>query len=280
LFRLLDNVIRSATTDVRLVTLARTLRIASPLKWLEYRIRGPNDGVVRHNVLGVEVLFSAPNATQFRTVEQYYAIDETDFLTALYAKLWNGGVCYDVGSNCGQFVIPLAKVVGQFGQVIAFEPHPGNYERLARNIELNQLGNVRVFGIALGDRECETDLFGAWETATIVPRAAAWHGSKPFGKTMVARGDEFRQTAGLPVPKAVKIDVEGAEYAVLQGLLETLSNPICELLCCEIHPPFLTSGVSPEMIVALVGSLGFKRIHSRARGSEIHLIAEKVPAQH
>jgi FkbM family methyltransferase len=79
----------------------------------------------------------------------------------LYAKLWNGGVYYDVGSNCGQFVIPLAKVVGKFGRVIAFEPHPSNYERLARNIELNQLGNVRVFRVALGDRERETDLFGA-----------------------------------------------------------------------------------------------------------------------
>ena len=74
MFRLLDNVIRLATTDDRLVTLARTLRIASPLKWLDYHIRGPNDGVVRHNVLAVEVLFNAPNATQFRTVAQYYAI--------------------------------------------------------------------------------------------------------------------------------------------------------------------------------------------------------------
>jgi hypothetical protein len=48
-----------------------------------------------------------------------------------------------------------------------------------------------------------------------VPCAAEWHGSKPFGKTMLARGDEFPQTAGLPVPKPPKIDAEGAEYAEL-----------------------------------------------------------------
>jgi hypothetical protein len=91
----------------------------------------------------------------------------------------------------------------------------------------------------------------------------------------VLRGDDLRAGSGLPLPKAVKIDVEGAEFEVLSGLKKTLSSPLCELLCLEIHPRLVPAEVSTEMVFSLVRSLGFNRADTRPRGSEIHLIAEK-----
>jgi FkbM family methyltransferase len=262
------------TNNQRLVKIARDVQTAALLKRCEYRLRGPFEGLIRHAVGGVKVVFAAPDATEFRTLECCYE-EELDFIEALEKRLRWGGVYYDIGSNVGQFLIPMGKIVGQGGRVIGFEPHPGNHRRLIRNIAFNHLTNARVFELALSDCNGEIQIFGMRGAATIVPRAAKQNNSPPAAIIRMIRGDDLRRTAGLPIPKAVKIDVEGAEFGVLSGLKETLSSPSCELLCLEIHPSFIPAEVSPETVLSLVRSLGFNRAESRQRGSEIHLIAEK-----
>ncbi|MGD0123753.1 MAG: FkbM family methyltransferase [Terriglobia bacterium] len=275
---LANQAVRSLTTNGFLVSLARHLRLAAPLKSLEFRLRGPSDGVVHHKTGGVEVVFAASNATEFRTLESCYA-DEADFIDALAKKLRLGGVFYDVGSNVGQFLIPVAKMVGERGEVIGFEPHPANHEGLLKNIALNRLANVRVFQVALADSAGEIQIYGTRGTATVVARAAATHPSTEVAAVRAMRGDDLRAEAQLLVPKGVKIDVEGAEFGVLRGLKETLSSPLCELLCLEIHPSFLPPEVSTGMVLSLVRAFRFDRIQTRTRGSEIHLIAKKVREQ-
>jgi len=268
------DLIRSLTRNQRLIELARSLHVAGPLKRWEYRLRGPKDALVRHQIGGVEVLLEAPDATDFRTLEEWYG-GEMDFIQALAGRLAQGGVFYDVGSNVGQFLIPMAKILGERGTAIGFEPHPENHQRIMRNLALNQLHNVQALRVALGDRDGEAEIFGARGTATIVPPGAMHGRVKAPCRTKVARGDEYRQREGLPLPSAVKIDVEGAEYSVLQGLSETLAESRHALLCCEIHPRALPPGLSPERVVSLVGALGFTVRQMESRGTEIHLIAGK-----
>jgi len=50
-----------------------------------------------------------------------------DAIRALTTKLRSAGVYYDVGSNVGCVLIPVAKIVGERGQVIGFEPQPANH---------------------------------------------------------------------------------------------------------------------------------------------------------
>jgi FkbM family methyltransferase len=199
-----------------------------------------------------------------------------DFVEALEKTLRAGDVFYDVGSNAGQFLIPMAKIVGGFGHAIGFEAHPGNYVRLLTNVALNHLTNVHTFRLALSDAPGEVQMFGERGTATIVPAAARYHQDRPTCAVPAMRGDDLRRSAGLPVPKAVKVDVEGAEFAVLSGLVETLSSPLCELLCCEVHPPLLPSGIPPARVLSLVRSLGFNQTETRPRGEEIHMIARRA----
>ncbi|MGC9994376.1 MAG: FkbM family methyltransferase [Terriglobia bacterium] len=272
------NSLQNLTHNPRLVGFARHLHVAAPLKSLEYWLRGPSDGVIRQNVAGVDVLFAAPDATELRTLESCYA-DEMDFIGALRETLRFGDVFYDVGSNAGQFLIAAAKIVGDSGRAIGFEAHPGNYERLLKNVALNQLTNVRAFRVALSDARGEVQMFGERGTATIVPAAARYHQDPPTCAVPAVSGDDLRRSEGLPVPKAAKVDVEGAEFAVLSGLAETLSNPACELLCCEVHPPLLPEGTSPASCFSLVRSLGFNQMETKARGNEIHLIARRAFGQ-
>ncbi len=276
--RMLNDAIRDLTRNQRLVGLARACHLATALKRCEYRLRGPSDGVVRHAIAGVEVVLDAPDATTFRTLECCYG-GERDFIAALAKKLRSGGVYYDVGTNVGCVLIPVAKILGERGLAIGFEPQPANYQQLIKNVSLNGLRNVTLFPLALGDRNRELPIFGTGATATTVPRAAAWHVNSPVEAIPARRGDDWREETGLPIPKAVKIDVEGAEFAVLTGLEKTLSSPLCELLCLEIHPLLMPAEVSVDALVSLVRSLGFTRAEIRARESEIHLIAEKFRVQ-
>lgn len=271
-----NRLIRTITNHPRLVELARRLHISGPLKEWEYRLRGPRDGLIHHVVGGVAVALAALDVVDFRIFDDCYR-NEMDFIEALAAKLGVGDVFYDIGSNAGQFLIPMAKIVGEGGQVIGFEPHPGNYKRLVTNLALNHLSNAEVFRVALADRVGEVQLFGAGVNASVIPRAAQDQ-TQATTTVPAMRGDDLRSSLDLPLPKAVKIDVEGAEWAVLSGLPRTLSHPACQLLCLEIHPCLLPAEVSTERVLSLLRSLGFKRIEALPRGTEIHILATKEPA--
>jgi FkbM family methyltransferase len=166
--------------------------------------------------------------------------------------------------------------VGARGQVIAFEPEDQAYNQLHENLRLNQLSNVRVVKKALGEQNASGRIFVGGEAC---PSLLA-HEEDALQQTAsqevdIVEGDWLVHTEGLPIPRAVKIDVEGFECSVLRGLRQTLADPACVLLCCEIHPPFLPAGVGPSTIIDLTKSLGFSRVEIPPQAARIHLVASK-----
>ena len=51
------------------------------------------------------------------------------------------GIALDIGSNCGMFTIPMAKMLGSKGKVISIEAEKNNIELLNKNVRLNNLDN-------------------------------------------------------------------------------------------------------------------------------------------
>lgn len=149
----------------------------------------------------------------------------------LRARAWTGQVVYDIGAWEGALTLFFARAVGAQGQVLAFEPNPGSAARLRENVGLNHFDNVRLFELALADTEGQ-----AWLD---VPQGVASRGrltSHPAGAAVSVRQlDLLVAQAGLPPPDFVKIDVEGAELAVLRGGAATLARHRPDLLI-EIHP--------------------------------------------
>jgi folate-dependent phosphoribosylglycinamide formyltransferase PurN len=86
-------------------------------------------------------------------------------------------------------------------------------------------------------------------------------------------GDEALRD--FAIPAAVKIDVEGHEFAVLTGLKRTLSSELCRLLSIEIHPSLLPSGVSRERVMSFIQECGFKIVSETIRSAETQVVAAR-----
>jgi FkbM family methyltransferase len=129
-----------------------------------------------------------------------------------------GDVVYDVGANVGIYTLLAAGVVGKSGHVTAFEPVARNVAYLEKHVALNRLPNVTIAALALGDRAGEA-AFQPGDTPT-TGRLADDGGLTVPVRTL----DSYLAEAGVRPPDVVKIDVEGAEYAVLQGGAQCFSQ--------------------------------------------------------
>jgi FkbM family methyltransferase len=147
-----------------------------------------------------------------------------------------GDTVYDVGANIGYVSLALAKRVGPAGKVVAFEPLPQNVEKLRKSIDVNGLKNIQLFDLAAAEKDGEAIIRLAENPSTA---SLVWHKNDTSASQFVVRKaaiDDLVSARALSYPKFVKIDVEGAEASVLQGMRRTLSKsmPVVFVECSEI----------------------------------------------
>lgn len=267
--------LRRMTYLPQLQAFARFLGLRGLLRKWYYHLALPRGGIVPVNLGDIYARFYAHTPSEFRMIE---GCGELHILEKLISVLRPGDSAYDVGACIGLYTVLLAKAVGPEGQVIAVEPDSENYRKLRENIQLNNLTNVRVFRKALGEAKAQKTLYRGHDitdSSLLGPPTG-----KDIGNEVVEMvdGDSFRESENLPIPRVVKVDVEGYEHAVLQGLHRTLGMPACELVCCEIHSTALPAEVTPERIVSFLRSLGFSRIECDASPGYLlfHITAHKA----
>lgn len=228
---------------------------------------------------GISGRFYVRNYRELRILDAV-EIGERAVLELLINSLEYGDVVYDIGASIGLYSVLLAKVVGDRGTVIAFEPEKQSYLHLLDNLNLNGLTGVRCLQKALGEEAGEGKLFvrdGVSCPTLLAPPKSGRTGQVTCERVEVENGDRLVAAENLPLPRAVKIDVEGHEHAVIQGLSHTLAQPACKLVCCEIHPHLLPACVHAKSILELLKSLGFARIdrQGRERDENFFFIARK-----
>jgi len=257
--------------------ISRTLHLSNALESAYYWWVTSPYGVYEFHTLGLSYKIRLEKRGELRNRQwNYERSGERDFLAALKANLSPGDTVLDVGASVGEFTLPLAKIVGEKGRVLAFEPGESTSGRLAENIKLNGLTNVQIFRKALGDQDSAATLFsGGFKCPSIVPPEGDSDYRTVSEHIEIVRADTFFASEKLPVPKAIKIDVEGFEFAVLQGLRGILANPSCRLVCLEIHPQLLPTGVAAEAITELLKGSGFD-LQVVDRDPELHVVALKT----
>jgi FkbM family methyltransferase len=150
--------------------------------------------------------------------------DSMEAYTAAYTPE-PGHVIWDVGAHGGFTSYYFSKMVGPAGKVYAFEPDEHTYAYLLRNIEMHKLDNVVPVKKALA---------GSSGTALFSMDGSLGAGLTSYTDTADKRETREVETISfsdacreLGVPAFVKMDIEGAEVAVVTGALSTLKeNPI------------------------------------------------------
>jgi FkbM family methyltransferase len=149
----------------------------------------------------------------------------------LCAGARSGTCVIDVGANVGIFTVSLGSALRTKGTVWACEPLPSNVERLQENLRLNDLNNVDVHPLALGNRKGEVTFHLSDDPAFHSIVAVAQR--RDSGRTVTVkmdRLDNIWHEAGCPAVSLIKIDVEGAELQVLEGAQELIATNRPELM--------------------------------------------------
>jgi FkbM family methyltransferase len=123
-----------------------------------------------------------------------------------------GMTVIDIGANLGVYSLPMARLVGQMGHVVAYEPSSETRALLERSRELNTAVNLDISPFALSDREREGRLvFGDSSELNAL-------GDSGAGETVrVTNLDSEDAAPGWPSPDFIKIDAEGEEERILAG---------------------------------------------------------------
>lgn len=140
-----------------------------------------------------------------------------------------GQVALDVGAFIGYHALLFGRLAGPSGRVVSFEPFPPNQAHVLENAALNHLANVRVAGVALSDREGTFPLYvdidphtGIADARTSLLASRLEGREQEVVQARVCTLDTWMDESDLDRVDWIKVDVEGAELAVLRGMRETL----------------------------------------------------------
>jgi FkbM family methyltransferase len=199
-----ENTIRYLSCVVKYVAVVKLLKRASKLRLREDLVLDVCPGSASSGQAVLSDLLYEPRLMCF--VDREFSEQDT---------------CIDVGANIGIYSL-LAARRASGGKVISVEANPDVFSRLCRNIRANKheniipvncaaAGAVGTIRFSINDGDCQgcIDQEGSGNNHIEIPC-----------RTL----DSFIEELGEKSPDFVKLDVEGAEHAVLDGSAQILEN--------------------------------------------------------
>ena len=199
-----------------------------------------------------------------------YEIYETELIDK---ELGEGDVFVDIGANLGYHTLTAARKVGEKGKVYAFEPEPKNFALLKKNIIANHyLDRCLLIQKGVSDRTGKKRLY--IDPYNYGGHALFDHFEKPeifLGGRTSEKKDSRNNFIGIEIValdgflsenkkvNVIKMDIEGAESLVLEGMIETLKAKKHISVFSEFSPSAMNMlGSDPKKFLETFNNLGFE----------------------
>ena len=194
-----------------------------------------------------------------------------------------GEVVLDIGANFGLYTIPACL---RSATVVSFEPAPASLSTLLANVALNGVQErCTPFAVAIGAENGSAEFIvdatdpsvGTSHLATYGPsppiEGALWRPDPVCIRVATRTVDSMLSEGSIPTPTMAKIDVEGHEASVLDGMQEALKG--IHTIVLELHPGRLGEQESEETVIRRLTERGFALDSEGRCGRQRHLLFRK-----
>lgn len=184
-------------------------------------------------------------------------LEQDSIMTKFVKKeIKEGDTVLDLGANIGYWTCLLAELVGDKGHVYAFEPEPNNFELLKKNVEINGYRNVTLEQKAVSNKTGKTKLFIS--DVKTDHRIYDWFGHQDSIEIDAVRLDDYFKGKKVIIAY-IKSNLQGADFAALQGMLSLIKEAKNLKMIVEYHPDtMLEFGSEPREFIDLLTYEGFK----------------------
>ena len=158
---------------------------------------------------------------------------EPDLRKVLEQFVRPGMAVYDVGANVGVFSLFALNRITESGHLYAFDPEKNNLRYLLETRASNHYSNFTVEQVGVGDKT-ETLFFdrrGGAMSGRIIKSAGS--DENTIAMDVVSLDDYVYARNNRP-PDLLKIDVEGHEVKVIDGMKKILRD-YAPIIVCELH---------------------------------------------
>lgn len=174
-----------------------------------------------------------------------------------------GAVVLDIGANVGAHTLPLARLVGPEGRVLAFEPTDWAFAKLSANIALNpdlapRIACHQTFLVDADGAAPPPAVFSSWPLEAADVHATLRGRAMATGAAAAATLDSVLLREGVRRVDFVKMDVDGHEAVVLRGARRLLGE-LRPTILLEIAPYLLRErGEDARAVLAPMQEAGYE----------------------
>lgn len=250
-------------TDRSIPLLRQLIRFSAPSAWrqeLWESVVDPHFAWLDHSFVADTIagIISGNTRDILQQYLYYFGVWEPRVTALIQSRLGPGDGFVDIGANIGYFSLLAARAVGATGAVVSIEASPRTAAMLRENVARNQ-ARARVLNVAASDRRGTLSLFSGGDyncgASTLAPGVGDLE-----TRVEADRIDDLLTSAEKAKTRLVKIDVEGAEAAVIAGMSSLLTEAVdVREFLVEIHPDLLARlGYSVDDVLRPFADAGYR----------------------
>lgn len=154
------------------------------------------------------------------------------FCMGVYSVLENVNSFVDIGANIGLSIL-WYSLFNHHSKIIAFEPNQEYIKYLKKNLRVNHIKNVTIYPLCLSNKKGVSKFYLIDHFIQSLNSGLALNRKLPY-RVMKVKTDLLSNYIDKPV-SLIKIDVEGAEYDILEDLFSTKKINLVDNIVYEAH---------------------------------------------